>query len=182
MIDEVTRTIIDYLTAATLDLGATWVQPTSLEADENLTVDKLHVCLYAIEEPGHLRNQPMVATDDGRYERPPVALRLQYVMAYHGGSHLDVQTNLSRVIQVFHTTPVLGLGALRPALLEHTEQITIRLRNPSPDERNQIWTAFSRPMKLCLYYEVDVALVPLLEHDGAGRVTEHRVTYAEVTG
>lgn len=181
MIDEVTRTITDHLTAATLDLGATWVQATSMEANGSLTADKLHVCLHAIEEHGHLRNQPMVATDGG-YERPPVALRLHYVMAYQGGTHLDAQTNLSRVVQVFHTTPTLGPETLRPALLEHTDQLTIRMRNPSPDERNQIWSAFSRPMKLSLYYEVDVALVPPLEHEGAGRVSEHRVTYAEVGG
>lgn len=181
MIDEVTRTIVSFLVSATADLGNTWVEVSSFESDGTLTANKLHVCLYAVEEHGHLRNQPLVTTDGG-YQRPPVALRLRYVMAYHGGTHLDAQNRLARVVQVFHTTPVLGPETLRPALLEHTEQITVRLGSPSPDERNQIWTGFARPMKLALYYEVDVAFVPLLEHEGAGRVTEHRIDYAVVAG
>lgn len=181
MIDEVTRTITNHLVAATADLGATWVEVSSFESDNNLTTDRLHLCLHGIEEHGHLRNQPLVATEGG-YQRPPVALRLQYVMAYQGGTHLDVQNRLARVVQVFHTTPILGPESLRPALLRDTDQLTIRMRNLSPDERNQIWTGFGRPMKLALYYEVDVAFVPLLEHEGAGRVTEHRVDYAEVVG
>jgi hypothetical protein len=181
MIDEVTRTVVDHLIAATADRGSTWVEITSLEANGTLTADKLHVCLYAIEEAGHLRNQPLVATDGG-YQRPPIALRLQYVMTYQGGTHLDAQQHLNRVIQVFHSTPILSRSALRPALLDRTEQLTVRLRTPTADERNQIWTAFNRPAKLSLYYEVDVALVPLLAHEGAGRIEAHRIDYSLVRG
>ncbi|MGA5761788.1 Pvc16 family protein [Nonomuraea bangladeshensis] len=177
MIDEVSRTLVEVLETRA-GLGPGWVEVSSLEGDATLTANKLHICMYAIDEHPHLRNAPPVSTPNG-YERAPLCVRLSYVMIYNSTDHLEVQTRLARVVQVFHTVPVLGPELLRPALTPMVERLTVRLYSPPPDERTGLWTAYERGMRLALYYQVDVALLSLLDHEGHGVVKEHRIVYAK---
>ncbi len=178
MIELVTKALVDHLTARTADVDSGWIEATSLESGQAITANHLHVCLYAVEEHGHLRNAPLVNGPEG-WHRPPLGLRLYYVMTYASGVQSEVQSRLSRVLQVFHTTPVLGPDALPPEVSKFVERVTIRLHNPPAEERNHLWTAFGRGMRLALYYEVDVAMIPVSEREGAGTVVEHRIEYAE---
>lgn len=182
MIDEVTRTLVDHLQAATADIGANWIQTTSLGGSGALAQDKLHVCLYAVAEHSHLRNQPLQRAARGGYELPPIALGLHYLLVFESSTddHLEQQARLSRIIQVFHTQPILGPASLSTALPPRVQQLTVRLHSPGPEERSQIWGAYSRPLQLALYYEVDVAFLPPLAHEGAGEISDHEVRYAEL--
>jgi hypothetical protein len=176
VIDLVTKAIVDHLQSRTSDLGAGWIDISSLESGGALTANHLHVCLYAVEEHDHLRNAPLVETPAG-WQRPPLALRLRYAMTYVGNSHIEVQARLARVLQVFHSTPVLGPSQLPPEVASQVERVTIRLMSPDGEERNNLWTAFGRGMRLALYYLADVALVQPIQQEGAGTVREHRVDY-----
>jgi hypothetical protein len=178
VIADVTTALVEHLLARTRDIDGTWVEISSLESDATLTADHLHVCLYRLEEHAHLRNAPLVATPAG-YQRPPITLRLSYVMAYLG-DHLEAQRRLARVIQVFHSTPVLGPQALPASLSALVDHLSVRLYTPPPDEHTQLWLAFGRGMRLALYYQVDVALIPPVDQEGHGVVREHRVEYAEL--
>jgi len=181
VIDLVSKALVEHLLSRTSDLGASWVDLTSLESGGTLTANHLHVCLYAVEEHDHLRNAPLVESPAG-WVRPPLALRLRYVVTYVSTLHAEVQARLARVLQVFYSTPVLGPDDLPPELAALVQRITIRLETPTDEQRNQIWTAFGRGMRLALYYLVDVAPVPPIEQEGAGTVREHRVEYAAVRG
>ena len=175
MIREVSETLVDVIHAATPDIGA-WAVLSSLSAaDQDPVKDRLAVALYAIEEHPHLRNRPLVNTPAG-YVRPPLALRLHYLMT-HNGSHDEAQSRLDRVVAIFHTTPILDHSLLTPALAEEVETLTVRLRTTTADERNQIWGALGRSARLGLFYEVDVAPVDLLTGDGAGTISTHRIEY-----
>ena len=177
MIREVSETLVDVILEATgdLPLGA-WVDLHSLSAaDADPTANHLVIALHAVEEHPHLRNRPLVGTPDG-YVRPPLALRLHYVITYIG-DHDEAQSRLDRVVAVFHTTPIIGRAQLRPALAAQADSITVRLVTTTPDERNQIWGALGRSARLALFYTVDVAPVDLLTRDGAGTVTAHRIDY-----
>lgn len=176
MIDLVTQALVDHLISRTPDLGSSWVDISALDNGGPLTANHLQVCLYAIEEHDHLRNAPLVPSPEG-WKRPPLALRLRYVMTYTGNSHTEAQARLSRVLQVFHSTPVLGAAELPPEVASLVERLTIRLLSPDDEQRNNLWTAFGRGMRLALYYLVDVALVPPVEQQGRGVVREHRVDY-----
>ncbi|MFE1437300.1 Pvc16 family protein [Streptomyces sp. NPDC058739] len=177
MIDDVTSTLRDLIESRS-GLPAGWVEVNSLDSGTNLTQDKLHICLYAIEEHGHVRNGPLVSTTAG-YERPPLGLALSYVMTFTG-NHLECQKRLARVAQVFHSTPRLGAAELSPAVQPLIQQLTVRLRSPSSEERTSLWTAYGRDFRLALYYGVEVVPLPPLGPESTTRVTEHRVTYAEV--
>lgn len=174
MIDLVTTALVGHLVARTPDLGASWVEVSALDSGHVLTADKLHVCLYAVTAHDHLRNAPLVETPAG-WQRPPLALRLSYVMTYAGSSHLEAQARLARVLQVFHTTPVLGPSELPPDVAAQVERLTVQLRSLDDEQRNALWTAFGRGMRLALHYLVDVALVPPLQSEGAGTVRSHRI-------
>ena len=176
MIRDVTESIIDLLVSQTPELND-WVVATSLHGGTpDPAVNKLHVCLYAVEEHAHLRNQPPVLTPDG-YRKPPLWLRLHYLIAYFATDHLETQSRLARVVQVFYDTPIIGPERLRPDLAKRVGRITIRLRNPGAEERNQIWTGLGRPMRLALYYDVDVAPIEGLSPDGWGEVERREIQY-----
>lgn len=175
MIREVSETLADVIRQATPDLGA-WIELSSLSAaDTDPTTNHLAVALYAVEEHPHLRNRPLVSSPVG-YVRAPLALRLHYLMM-HMGAHDEAQTRLDRVIAVFHTTPIIGQAQMPPALAAEVESLTVRLTTTTPDERNQIWGALGRSARLALFYDVDVAPVDLLTHEGAGTVQAHRIDY-----
>lgn len=176
MIDLVSKALVEHLLARTSDLGTGWVELSSLESGNNLTANHLHVCLYAIEEHDHLRNAPLVETAAG-WQRPPLALRLHYAITYTGNSHSEAQARLARVLQVFHSTPVLGPESLPVEVAALVERVTIRLHSLGDEARNNLWSAFGRGMRLALFYVVDVALVPPIQQEGAGTVREHRVDY-----
>ncbi|WP_326642265.1 DUF4255 domain-containing protein [Streptosporangium sp. NBC_01755] len=178
MIDEVTRTLVEVLeTRSGLDPG--WVESSSLDSGTTLTANKLHICMYAIDEHPHLRNAPLVSTSGG-YERAPLGVRLSYVMVYNSTDHLEVQTRLARVVQVFHTVPILGRELLRPALLPLVERLTVRLYSPPFEERTGLWTAYERGMRLGLYYQIDAVLLAPLAPEGHVVISEHRIEYTEV--
>jgi hypothetical protein len=169
VIRAVTETLVDHLLAETPDLG-TWVKAAAVDTDAPaLTSNQLHLFLYGIDEHAHMRNRPLESTPDG-YVQPDLFLRLSYGAHFESTDHLETQARLARVVQVFHTTPILRPPAFRPELVGHVQRLTIRLRSPSLEERNQLWTGMGRAMRLAVYYDVDVAPVPPLSREGRGRV------------
>lgn len=176
MIREVSEALRDVVHQATPDLGS-WVVLHSLsQADKTpLPENKGILALVAVAEHPHLRNRPLVEGVAGLV-RAPLSLQLTYVVTYVG-EHDESQTRLGRVVQAFHTTPILRRPALAPALAAQVDTVVVRLLAPSADERNQVWGALGRPGRLALFYEVDVAPVPVLEREGAGRVREHRIDW-----
>lgn len=176
MIREVSEALRDLVHQSTPDLGA-WVVLHSLsQADKvPLPENKAILALVAVVEHPHLRNRPLVDGLTGLV-RPPMSLQLEYLVTYIG-DHDEAQTRLGRVAQAFHTTPILREPTLDPALAEEIGSVVIRMQAPTADERNQVWGSLGRAGRLSLFYEVDVAPVPVLEHEGAGRVREHRIEY-----
>lgn len=176
MIREVSEALRDVVHRATPDLGS-WVVLHSLsQGDKTALQDNKGVlALVAVAEHPHLRNRPLVDGLTGLV-RAPLSLQLSYVVTYVG-DHDEAQTRLGRVVQAFHTTPVVRAPELAPPLSDEVESLAVRLLAPSADERNQVWGSLGRPGRLSLFYEVDVAPVPVLERDGRGRVREHRIDY-----
>ena len=178
MILEVSKALVDVIHAATPDLGD-WIELHSLSsADGPPTDTKAALALIAVEPHAHTINQPMVEGISGLV-RAPLSLKLHYLIT-HFGDHEESQLRLARLVQAFHTTPILRRPTLQPPLSDQVDSITIRLSSPSPDERNQVWGLLGRPGRVALFYEVDVAPVPVLEREGAKRVRQHRVDYVGV--
>jgi hypothetical protein len=176
MIREVSEALRDVIHQTTPDLGS-WVVLHSLsQADKVALPDtKGILALIAVDEHAHMRNRPLVEGIAGLV-RAPLSLKLHYLVTFTG-DHDEAQTRLSRIVQAFHTTPILRPPDLAPPLADEVESIVIRLVNPTHEQRNQIWGALGRAGRVSVFYEVDVAPIPVLEREGAGRVREHRIDY-----
>jgi hypothetical protein len=175
VIREVSEALVDVIHTATPDLGA-WVELSSLSsADLAPTANKAAIALIAVEPHPHMLNRPLVDGVAGLV-RAPLHLKLRYLITYTG-PHDEAQTRIARIVQAFHTTPIVDGTMLQPPLSDEVDAIAIRLLSPTADERNQIWGALGRPARLALFYEVDVAPVPVRELQGAGRVRTHEVRY-----
>jgi hypothetical protein len=106
-----------------------------------------------------------------------MALRLHYLLTYVDTNHLECQERLAKVAEIFHDTPVLGPERLRPALAAKVGRITVRMRNPGAEERSQVWTSLGRPMRLALYYDVDIAPIESQLPEGAKEVLRREIDY-----
>jgi hypothetical protein len=175
VIAEVSLALVDVIHQATPDLGD-WVEQHSLSsADGAPTKDRAVLALIAVEPHPHTINDPLVQGIAGLV-RAPLSLKLHYLVTYFG-DHDEAQLRLGRIVQAFHTMPILRRTTLQPPLADLVETITVRLCSPAPDERNHVWGLLGRPGRVALFYEVDVAPVPVLEREGAGRVQRHRIDY-----
>jgi hypothetical protein len=175
---EVSEALRDVIHRATPDVGAAWMVLYSLSQGEKTALPdaKGILALISVEEHPHLRNRPLVEGVAGLV-RAPLSLKLSYLVTYIG-DHDEAQSRLGRIVQAFHTTPILRAPELLPPLAGEVDSIAIRLIGPTHDQRNQIWGALGRAGRLALFYEVDVAPIPVLEREGAGRVREHRIDFA----
>lgn len=178
MIRQVSEALRDVIHQATPDLGA-WIVLHSLSQAEKTAIpdNKGVLALVAVEEHDHLRNRPLVESSTGLV-RAPLSLKLHYLVTYVG-EHDEAQNRLARIVQAFHTSPVLRAPVLQPPLADTVDTVAVRMEAPSADQRNQVWGALGRPGRLALFYEVDVAPVPVLERQGAKRVEQHRIEYRE---
>jgi len=179
VIDQVTSALVAYMQARLPDLGTVQVHSLS-NAETPFPASNVVLALVAVDVHEHLRSLPLVETGDG-FQRPPLHLRLSYAITFTGG-HTEAQMRLARVLALFHTTPILRTAELTPAVGAKLGTLTVQLRNTTADERNHIWTAWGREARLALFYNVDVALVDLLEGtEGWGTVEQHRIDYAGAT-
>ena len=176
MILEISNALVDTIHQATPDLG-TWVVLHSLsQSDAGLPDKKGVLALLSVDEHDHMRNLPLVEGNAGLI-RPPLWLKLHYLVTYVG-VHDEAQLRLGRVVQAFHTTPILRAPDLQPPLADEVESLAVRLVAYTHEQRNMVWSALGRPGRLSLFYEVDVAPIPVLEREGRGRVQQHRIEYA----
>jgi uncharacterized protein DUF4255 len=178
MILEITSALVDVIHQATPDLG-TWVVLHSLSQGDQALPDKKGIlALIALEEHDYMRNRPLVEGNTGLV-RAPLSLKLHYLATYVG-DHDEAQLRLGRIVQAFHTTPILRSQDLQPPLADEVDSIAVRLVGLTHEQRNMVWGALGRAGRVSLFYEVDVAPIPVLEREGYGRVSQHRIDYVTV--
>ena len=99
MISDVSDALVDVIHQATPDL-APWVIHHSLSQGDAVapTDSKGILALLAVEEHEHLRNAPLVEGVAGLV-RPPLALRLHYLVTYWG-VHDEAQQRLAKLEQL----------------------------------------------------------------------------------
>ena len=175
MILEVSEALVDVIHSLTPDM-APWVEINSLaQGGTAPTLKDAQLALIAVAPHPHMANRPLVEGEKGLV-RAPLHLQLTYLFTFLGDPK-EAQLRLDRVVQAFHTKPLLKHQDLQPPLASAVDAIAIRMLSPTADERNQIWGALGRSGPVSLFYEVDVAPVPVIEREGAKRVTEHRIEY-----
>lgn len=134
------------------------------------------VTLISIDAREDVRNRPDVLTADG-YRKAPLLLQLLFMITY--GKTEDATESLRRLslaAQVLHTVDRIPASDL-PEPLSDRVLLRFAFRNLTLDERQLVFAMLGRDARPALFYEVDAALIDVLEPEGYGTVTAHEVQY-----
>jgi hypothetical protein len=126
---------------------------------------RLAVFLYEVAEDIGSRNQPMhrQSLPAGlRLAKPPMALKLKYLITPFAGDRLAEQRILGRAMQALYVDPIFAgpdlQGAPAPdGLVDSADMLAATLDPLNLEERSRIWHAIQRPYRLSLSYQVRVA-------------------------
>jgi hypothetical protein len=119
----------------------------------------LTITLYEILEDAPSRNRPRPQRPDGTAvisTKPPMALRLHYLLTPWGGDALTEQQILGRAMQALYDDAILAGTELLGGLQGTTDILKITLIPLSLEDRSRVWYAIQKPYRLSVNYEVRV--------------------------
>jgi hypothetical protein len=91
---------------------------------------------------------------------PPLPLRLHYLITPLAQDAPDTEQKiLGRVMQLFHTRPVLSGTALQGDLAGTDAELNVRLESLALEELTRIWDALEGSYQLSISYEVTLARI-----------------------
>jgi Pvc16 N-terminal domain len=126
--------------------------------DEDVGDDALlSVYLYHISPDASLRNQPQLPVGTAGLIKPPLSLRLSYLITPLLGTEALSQMLLGRVMQSLHDQPLItmlddSLGGGSPAIRVWMEPLAL-------EELTRIWHALGTSYRLSLAYQLRVVLI-----------------------
>ena len=119
----------------------------------------LTLFLYEIAEDASVRNRPRVRTSappDVILRKPPLALKLKYLVTPWSSSRETEQEMLGRVMQVLYDGAVLTGSDLQGDLANTSTSLKVTLAGLDLEERTRIWHAVQLEYRLSVNYEVSV--------------------------
>jgi hypothetical protein len=137
----------------------------------------LSLFLYEIVEDGSVKNRPHLRTGappDVIVRKPPLALKLKYLVTPWSSSRETEQEMLGRVMQVLYDGAVLTGPQLEGDLQNTATSLKITLAALDLEERTRIWHAIQLPYRLSVNYEVRVVNIASRD-DHAVRAVSERV-------
>jgi hypothetical protein len=133
------------------------------ELREEVKKEGLSIWLYRVERDDMRLNRPDERLAENLLRRPPLPLRLHYLMtpvtfsSAAGGSPDVNQKVLGCVLQALHTHPILRGIDLKDTDLEGTDtELHPRLETLTLDELSRVWEALEGSFQLAMSYEVSV--------------------------
>lgn len=119
----------------------------------------LTITLYEILEDAPSRNRPRPQQPDGTAvvsTKPPMALRLHYLLTPWGGDSVTEQQILGRAMQALYDEAILGGTMLLGGLQGSTDTLKITLIPLTLEDRSRVWYAIQKPYRLSVNYEIRV--------------------------
>jgi hypothetical protein len=146
------------------------------EIQNGVAQSSLSLWLYLVSEQEHTKNRPPTVLPDGRKISAPLALSLYYLVTpgapaapSAGDRPRWVQAILGKVLQVFHTVPII---ALVDPEAELAEELHVALCRLTLEELTRIWDALGQPYQLSVCYRVNVARVRHLDISRGSLIVE----------
>ncbi len=126
----------------------------------------LTITLYEILEDGPSRNRPRPQQPSGTAvvsTKPPMALRLHYLLTPWGGDPVTEQQILGRAMQVLYDDAILAGTMLSGGLLGSADTLKITLIPLTLEDRARVWYAIQQKYRLSVNYEVRVVNLDAVE-------------------
>ncbi len=164
---ELRRQIFETLTtAAGVAFQLPSVDRISLAAPDVASGDSAlaSLYLYHIDIDPHLRNQRPIPdiNDDSRFHRPPLPLRMRYLLTPLDDDDADNQVVLGLVLQHLQDNP--SFGVIDGDVIDDSHgavpaRIKVRFEPMALDAQTNLWNAFSTPMRLAITLHVEVVAI-----------------------
>ena len=119
----------------------------------------LTITLYEILEDAPSRSRPRPQQPAGTAvlsTKPPMALRLHYLLTPWGGDSVTEQQILGRAMQALYDDAILSGTALLGGLQGSADTLKITLIPLTLEDRARVWYAIQKPYRLSVNYEVRV--------------------------
>ena len=119
----------------------------------------LTVTLYEILEDAPSRNRPRPQQPNGTAAvstKPPMALRLHYLLTPWGGDPATEQQIVGRAMQALYDDAIFAGTALLGGLQGSIDTLKITLVPLTLEDRARVWYAIQKPYRLSVNYEVRV--------------------------
>jgi hypothetical protein len=136
----------------------------------------LSVWLYRIIRDDQRLNDPPVRISPTELRPPPLPVRLHYLMTpvtnEQTGDPETEQLILGKVLQLFHSHPVLAGADLQAEFAGTEVELRVRLEPLMLEEITRVWEALDGSYQLSVSYEVSVVnIIPELEPEQVSPVT-----------
>jgi hypothetical protein len=136
----------------------------------------LSVWLYRIIRDDQRLNDPPVRISPTELRPPPLPVRLHYLMTpvtnEQTGDPETEQLILGKVLQLFHSHPVLAGADLQAEFAGTEVELRVRLEPLMLEEITRVWEALDGSYQLSISYEVSVVnIMPELEPEQVSPVT-----------
>lgn len=136
----------------------------------------LSVWLYRIIRDDQRLNDPPVRISPTELRPPPLPVRLHYLMTpvtnEQTGDPETEQLILGKVLQLFHSHPVLAGADLQAEFAGTEVELRVRLEPLMLEEITRVWEALDGSYQLSVSYEVSVVnIMPELEPEQVSPVT-----------
>jgi hypothetical protein len=156
----------------------------SLKSPADETVEpmkpKISLFLFRVEESEFARNEDWEAVGTDALHYPPLVLNLFYVMTPFVDDKLDEQRIFGEAMRVLHDNSIIDPALLKGVLENSGEELKVDLCRYTMEQLTQIWSAFSKPYRLSVVYEIRMVRLDSLIEQATRRVIEHRVLMEQV--
>ena len=155
--------------------------PFKIVRDTDPEQDSLSIFLYRIVENGDMKNRPLESKGANLLRYPPLFINLFYLITPLTNSAINDQQLLSKTMQILHDNAILKGTALQGVLASTAEELRIILNPISMEDLTKLWSAFMRPFRLSLSYEVRVIYIDSERETEAERVRRKRLEFTQLS-
>lgn len=181
VIGDVTLTLQELLKAEQSPGGLFSVSVKS-PADETVEPlkPKINLFLFRVEESEFARNAEWEAVGTDALQYPPLALNLFYMMTPFIEDKLDEQRIFGEALRVFYDNSIIDPASLKGVLENSAEELKIDLCRFTMEQLTQIWSAFGKPYRLSIVYQIRMVLIDSLIERATRRVLEQQIVLEQV--
>jgi hypothetical protein len=161
VIADVSETLQVVLTDAlsTLAPGPPVAEVHDLATPGATNPPRVTLFLFEVGEDAAQRNRPAVrgvVPPNLTSEKPPMALRLRYLVTPWSGDLFTDHRMLGRVLQMLYDEAILHGPQLQGGLAGTSQALKVTLAQLTLEERTRIWHAVQQPYRLSVTYEIRV--------------------------
>lgn len=156
--------------------------PFQLVRDTDPAENKLSLYLYRVVENGERKNRPPEPLNDHLLRYPPLALNLFYLITPLTNNPKNDHRLLGKMMQIFYDNAIVKGPDLQGDLHNTAEELRIILNPISIEDVTKLWSAFMRPYRLSVSYEVKVIYIDSLRETGGERVRRKRLEFSQMSG